>query len=199
MTELSLRDANARFALLKAVSDAIQAEMADNRAEHTARLVERYTDEGTKGFDIRLDTGEKVASITLTIPKATTTVTDSAAFMEWVADNHPDALRMVPGSPAVVTPATPDRIEVDPKALTTILAGVRPADDGAVVDASGVLVDGVSYAAGGTPKSFSVRYEPDGRDALALAYRRGLLNLLAEGSALPAIEAAPTTHGKAAA
>lgn len=195
---LTLRESNARFALLKAVSDAIQAEMAANRAEHTARLVEKYQSEGTKGFDIRLSTGEKVASISLTIPKATTTVTDSAAFMEWVADNYPDALRMVPGTPAVVTPATPDRIEVDPKAITTILAGLRPADDGALVDAAGVVVDGVTFAPGGAPKSFSVRYETDGRDALALAYRRGQLNYLADGSALPAIEAPHTTGQDAA-
>jgi len=205
MGALSLKDANARFAFLKAVSDAIAAEMASNRAEHTARLVERYKDEGTKSFDIRLG-ALKVANITLTVPKSTTTVTDMSAFAEWCADNAPDALVMVPGLPAIVVPAvaayvippTSDRIEVDPKWVTKILATTRPADDGAVVTSEGVLVDGVTYADGGDPKSFSVRYETDGRDALALAYRRGELNPLAEGTALPAIAAAPATHGEAA-
>jgi formylmethanofuran dehydrogenase subunit E len=77
---------------------------------------------------------------------------------------------------------------VNPKATTTILAESRPADDGAVVDVAGVLIDGVTYTTGAVPSQFSVRYTDDGREALALAYRRGELNELASGSALPAIE-----------
>lgn len=186
---LSLRDANTRFALLKAFADAIYAEIADNREIHTARLVERYTEEGTKAFDVKLPDGTKVGSISLTVPKPTTTVSDEAAFLAYCVENRPEALRKIAGSPAVVTPATPDRIEVDPKSATLILAFSKPADDGAVVDERGVLIDGVTYTNAAAPKQFSVRYEPDGREAIALAYRRGHLNQLTTGSALPEIEA----------
>jgi len=186
---LSLKDANTRFALLKAFADAIYSEIADNREIHTARLVERYTEEGTKAFDVKLPDGTKVGSISLTVPKPTTTITDEHAFLAYCVENQPEALRTIAGSPAVVTPATPDRVEVDPKAATLILAFSKPADDGAVVDERGVLIDGVTYTSAADPKQFSVRYEPDGREAIALAYRRGQLNVLTGGSALPAIEA----------
>ena len=185
---LSMRDANTRFALLKAFADAIYAEIASNREEHTARLVERYADEGTKSFDVKLPDGTKVGSISLTVPKPTTTVTDDDAFLKWITVNRPGALRLVPAQPAVVTPAAAEFWQVDPKAVTTILAEAKPADDGMVVDPDGVLIDGVSYLPAEAPKQFSVRYEGDGREALALAYRRGELNALASGSALPAIE-----------
>ena len=190
---LSLRDANTRFALLKAFADAIYAEIADNREIHTARLVERYTEEGTKAFDVKLPDGTKVGSISLTVPKPTTTVTDPHAFLQYCVENRPEALRKIEGAPAavipsVVIPAVPDHIDVDPKAQTLILAFSKPADDGAVVDERGVLIDGVTYASAADPKQFSVRYEPDGRESIALAYRRGQLNSLASGSALPAIE-----------
>ena len=187
---LSLKDANTRFALLKAFADAIYSEMSANRADHTARLVERYTDEGTKSFDVLLAGGVKVGSISLTVPKPTTTVTDPEAFYLWCCQNRHEDVRYIDGQPAVVIPATEGHWEVDPKATTTILAESRPADDGAVVDVSGVLIDGVTYTNGAVPSQFSVRYEPDGREALALAYRRGELNELASGSALPAIGAA---------
>ena len=186
---LSLKDANTRFALLKAFADAIYSEIASNREIHTARLVERYAEEGTKSFDVLLAGGVKVGSISLTVPKATTTVTDPAAFLAWCLDNRRDDMRYVDPQPAVVTPGTEGYWEVDPKATTTILAESRPADDGAVVDVSGVLIDGVTYTTGAVPSQFSVRYETDGREALALAYRRGELNELASGSALPAIGA----------
>jgi len=185
---LSLKDANTRFALLKAFADAIYSEIASNREIHTARLVERYTEEGTKSFDVLLAGGVKVGSISLTIPKPTTTVTDPEAFLAWCLDNRPDDVWFVKGEPAVVIPATQDHFEVNPKATTTILKESRPADDGAVVDVAGVLIDGVTYTNGAVPTSFSVRYTDDGREALALAYRRGQLNDLASGSALPAIE-----------
>ena len=189
---LSLKDANTRFALLKAFADAIYTEIASNREIHTTRLVERYTEEGTKSFDVLLAGGVKVGSISLTIPRPTTTVTDPAAFLAWCEDNRPEDVYTNPGTEATTirTPAIPPSRMVNPKATTTILAESRPADDGAVVDVSGVLIDGVTYTNGAVPSQFSVRYEPDGREALALAYRRGELNELASGSALPAIGAA---------
>ena len=184
---LTLKDANTRFALLKAFADAIYAEMGANREDHTARLVERYTEEGTKAFDVRLPDGLTVGSISLTIPKPTTEVTNEGAFLDWCEENRPNAVVTVPRLAPL--PAVPSYRTVDPKAQTLILKDSRPADDGNVVDLNGCLIDGVTYTSGATPTSFSVRYAPDGREALALAYRRGELNPLAAGSALPAIEA----------
>lgn len=191
---LSLRDANTRFGLLKAFADAIYAEMDNNRAEHTARLVERYEEEGTKSFDIKLPDGTKVGSITLTVPKASIAVTDDETFLKWCQANRPDAVavEVTPAVPEVVIPAKPEqrREYVNPKAITTILKDAKHVGD-FVVTAEGEIIDGVTYRPAPPPSQFSVRYDTDGREALAMAYRRGELNTLASGSALPEIEAAP--------
>lgn len=194
---MKLKDLNLRIALLKAISDAITEEVANARQAHRDELVERYVDEGTKSFDVRLPNGTKVGAISLTVPKAVTEVTDEELLLKWARENAPDLIEEVtiPGVAAHFVEAVPERTEfaLNAKRITELLDRVKPVESagGEVVDPdTGSLVDGVTYTPGGTPKSFSVRYEEDGREALALAYRAGELSHLVGGTPLPAVETA---------
>lgn len=193
-----LRDHNLRFALLKAVADAINDELAGERSDHTLALRERYDDEGVKAFDVKLPAGGgKVATISLSVPKATTKVVDADAYTAWCRVNMPTAVteHTTPAGVAWVEtiqhPATPAETvySVDPGMTNVLLAGASPVGGpGEVVDEDGLIIDGVEYTPAGKPKSFSVRYERAGREALALAYRDGRLDHLLGGSTLPALE-----------
>lgn len=189
---MSLRDKNLRMAFLKAVADAVEAELRALRNDHVADLVQEWRDEGSKSWNVRLPgTTTKVATITLSEPKPTTDVVDEAAFVAWCKENRPDAVE-VQVTPFI--PAQPEtrREVVNPRVQAEILSGLKPADGGECVDPdTGTLVDGVKYTPAAEPKSFSVRYEKDGREALALAYRRGELDSLTSGTALPQIGGAP--------
>ena len=196
MSQLTFRDLNLRIALLKAIADDIVQQMADERDGHRDLLVKKYAEDGVKSFDVRLPNGTKVSSISLAIPKDSTTVTDDAALIAWAKDNAPDLLREVtiPAVPEQVIPAQPERTEIhlDPKRVTELLERVKPIDSsgGEVVDPdTAQVVDGITYEPGGQPRSFSVHYEKEGREALALAYRAGELSHLVAGTPLPAIDA----------
>lgn len=192
---MNLRDRNLRFALLKAVADAINEELALERGDHTRDLRARYDDEGTKSFDIKLPGGGKVATISLSIPKPSTTVVDEDAFLAWCQQNMPTSIieHTIPAEPERVIPATPERTvyTVDDGMVAAVLKGTRPVDPagGVVVDEDGLVVDGVEYKPAGAPKSFSVRYETSGREDLAVAYRSGELDHLIAGTTLPQLEA----------
>lgn len=188
---MNLKDRNLRFALLKAVADAINEELAGERADHLVDLRERYDESGVKSFDVKLPDGTKVAGISLSIPKAATEVTDEEVFTQWCRDNFPTAIteHVIPAQPAVVLPATPERTVyvVDPKLTATLLKDAKIVD-GVPFTKDGLLIEGVEHKPAGDPKSFSVRYETDGRDALAVAYRAGELDHLVAGSTLPALD-----------
>lgn len=195
---MSLRDRNLRFALLKAVADAINDALAEERADHRDSLLERYDDEGTTSFDVRLPDGTQVAKISLAVPKAATTVTDEDALLAWAKVNAPELVEteVIPAQPerTVVMPATDEVVDefLHPKRVTELLARVKPAPgtDMVVDPDTGVVVDGVTHAPAGRPKSFSVRYSPDGREALAVAYRSGELGHLTAGTVLPDVRPA---------
>lgn len=192
---MNLRDRNTRFALLKAMRDAIDEELTLERADHTDLLRAQYDEVGVKSFDVKLPGGGKVGTISLSVPKADTIVRDEEALLAWCRENMPSAVieERVPAQPEVVIPATPARTvyRVDDAMVTALLKGSRPVDPtsgGLVVDDDGVVIEGVEYVPAGRPKSFAVRYERDGREALALAYRAGELDHLLGGSTLPMLE-----------
>lgn len=191
----SFKDDNLRFALLKSMVDAATEELAEMREKHIGPLLERYDEEGTKSFSVRLPgTGALIGALTLPEPKDKYEVTDEAAFTAWFADNHPDAVttEVIPGEPerTVVLPATPDETvtTINPKHRTAIMKALDQDDDGKIVDTvTGSFVDGVTFSPGKRPDKFSVTYEPKGRELLAAAYRTGELNSLVGGTTLPAI------------
>jgi len=55
---------------------------------------------------------------------------------------------------------------------------------------TGEIIPGILRVPGKAPSSFTVTYAPGGREKIATAYVRGLLNDLAAGTVLPQIEPA---------
>ena len=191
---MSMRERNLRMVFLKAVADAVEAELRRMRDDHTATLLGEWREEGSKSWNVRLPGGTtKVATITLSEPKPSTAVTDPDAFLAWCEANVPGAVEEYETPPVPAVEAVPARTvrRVSPKGQTAILARLKPVGEECVDPESGALVDGVTYKPAAEPKSFSVRYETDGRDALALAYRAGELDHLASGSVLPQIGGRP--------
>lgn len=189
---MKLGDRNLRFALLNAVHLAIKAELDAERADHTADLRELYEDSGVKSMDVKLPGGSKVATISLSVPKASTDVVDEAALLEWATESAPWLVETIhhPEVPAYTVPAVPayDEHRLDREYLAEWVKGVKPTGSGEVVDPdTGEVVPGITHTAEGAPKSFSVRYATDGRDDLARAWRDGELEHLTGGSVLPAI------------
>ncbi len=198
MTGLTFRDRILRLSLFKALMEHLAAEYDGERQGLFAELRERYDDEGTKSWDYRLPkrtpNPPKIGSISLAIPKAKTEVTDDDALLAWAREHAPELVRVehYPAVPRQVIPARKAWTEetLDRKRVTELLARVKPAGDqaGPVVDTdTGVIVDGVTWTPEGEPKSFSIRFEPDGRDTLARAWRSGELEHLTAGSILPAL------------
>lgn len=165
---LTLRDRNLRMTLLNTIADAVADAMKAERVSHLEGLVDLYEASGVKSMDVRLPNGVKVATISLTIPKDSIGVTDEAELIEWAKDNAPWLLKERHVAEVPAQPAYTETV-VDPKRLTEFLASVKPLspDSATVVDPStGALVDGVAHQFGGAPKSFSVRYAPDGKENL---------------------------------
>jgi hypothetical protein len=192
---MTLKDDNLRFTVLKAIADAVDDEMRRLRDGHLSTLLERYDDEGTTSFEVRLPGSDAVvAKLSLGVPKDKLEHTDPAAFEAWLEKNHPDAVIVehIDAEPerTVVLPATPARVEkfIDPKALSAVMKHFKVTPGGVVDTATGVVVDGVENVPGGRPKSFSVRYEADGRDLITQSYRDGKLNGIVAGGPLPAID-----------
>lgn len=177
---VSLRDENLRVALLKAFGEWVDAELTSVRAAHRDTLVERYQDEGTKSFDVKLPDGTKVATISLSIPKDHIDVTDPDALIEWGKANDPTIVTTV-DHPAVPAHTT---VELDLKRVAELIGRAKSAD-GVVVDPdTGTVIDGLTFRPGGPPKSYAVKYTDDGREHIGTALRAGELAHLVAGTPL---------------
>lgn len=185
-TPLNMRQENLRLALVKAYSDALSLFLAEAREDHLELLVEKYEESGNKSFDVLLPWGEKVGSISLAQGKAENKVTDEAALFEYAEQQE-----------AIVTETVPRKV-IPAKKITrlnkewfdSLVKNAIEGDGGELIDpATGEVVPGLTRVPAPAPDKFSVRYEPNGREKLALAYKRGQLNQLAQGTALPVIEA----------
>lgn len=191
---MPLRDRNLRIALLTAVKKAVDAEIDAERADHRDMLVEKYTDEGTKTFDVKLPNGPKVATVSLSVPQASMDFTDWDAFAKWAEVNAPSLIVEVPipAQPRTIIPARKATVEhhLHQGRAREYLVHFKPAgQNGDVVHTdTGEVVPGVTHTPEGTPKSFSVNFTPDGKDDLARAWRSGELEHVTVGSVLPAIQ-----------
>lgn len=187
---MSIKTENLRIALIKTFADALMDYMKDARGEHLEQLLEKYQEEGTKSFAIVLPDGTRVGNITLPEGKPSDQTVDEAALFEWAEAQG--------GIDQEVIPATKKRIVKKVRAswLADKIKNAIEGDDGELIDvATGEVIPGVRRVPGKAPSSFTITYAKDGREKIATAYRRGLLNDLAAGSALPQIEA----HQQAAA
>lgn len=194
---MSLSTDNLRFVLLKAIADAAAKELGDLRDAHLEPLLERYDDEGTSSYKVKLPDGTVVANLALSVPKGAVTVTDDAAFTAWVRANHPDAVEevFIPGEPEqiITVPATEDRTDyvLKDKKVSALMKQFKATEEGVVDTATGQMVAGAEYKKGAKPKAFAVTYETDGREQLAGAYRAGKLDEIVAGTSLPAVGQRP--------
>ena len=118
-------------------------------------------------------------------------MTDEAALIEW-AEQYPDA---------VVTSVTPERVvpetvipavttkRVDQRWLDELTKNALEGDDGELLNAEGELIPGIKRVPQPAPDKFSIRFEKNGRERIAMAYKRGQLSGLSEGTPLPQITA----------
>ena len=188
---MSIKTENLRIALIKTFADALMDYMKDARGEHLEQLLEKYEEEGTKSFAIVLPDGTRVGNITLPEGKPSDQTVDEAALFEWAEAQD--------GITEEIIPATKKRIVKKVKAswLADKIKNAIEGDDGELIDVeTGEAIPGVRRVPGKAPSSFTITYAKDGREKIATAYRRGLLNDLAAGSALPQIE--PAQHPAAA-
>lgn len=195
---MSLKDDNLRFVLLKAIADAAAKELGKLRDDHLSPLLERYDEDGTAQFRVRLPGSDSlVATVSLAVPKDKLEVADEDAWVAWLEANHPAAVDrvVVPGEPehTITVPATEDHTvtTLDDKKVTAVMKQFKVTKEGVVDTATGSLVDGVRNVAGGKPKSFAVKYEQDGAEQLAGAYRAGDLDAIVDGTSLPAVGQRP--------
>jgi len=148
-----------RQTILRAIADALKAEMDAGRADLTERLVELYDALGSKSFDVKLESGKKVATLSLSISQPAPKVTDEKAVLEWAKRNAPDLVRVVPAREEVATAGLLERLSF--------------AEDGTAYDRNGEVVPGVTMTAGGEVTHYSTKFVPDGRRAIAEAWSRG--------------------------
>ena len=148
-----------RQTILRAIADALKAEMDAGRADLTERLVELYDTLGSKSFDVKLESGKKVATLSLAITQPAPKVTDERAVLEWAKENAPDLVRVIPAREEVAVPGLLERLSF--------------AEDGTAYDGNGEVVPGVTMTRGGEVTHYSTRFVPDGRRAIAEAWSRG--------------------------
>lgn len=182
---MSIKTDNQRIALIKAYYDALGAFLADARAEHLEQLLERYEDEGTKSFDVKLPDGTKIGQITLPVGKPSDKTVDEAALFEWAEENDGIDVETIPATEA----RTVKRVR--PSWLAGKIKTAIEGDDGELTDVeTGEIIPGVRRVPGKSPSSFMVTFAPGGQEKIATAYVRGELNDLAAGTVLPQIEPA---------
>jgi hypothetical protein len=150
---VSIKDQAFRVAVLGALKDALGSQYADERGDLLEQLVAAQGELGVKSLDVSLPDGTKVATVTLTQPSTRVEVVDEDAFTKWVEANYPTEVQTI--------------------------TSVRPAFRRVVLDevfVTGQMPNGVQVRPAPTPTSFSVRYTPEGRPAIADAWRAGLLD-----------------------
>ena len=188
---MSIKTDNLRIALIKTFADALADFMKDARGEHLEQLLEKFNEEGTKSFVVTLPDGTKVGNITLPEGEPTDQTVDEAALFEWAEQNGGIDVEMIPATEAREVK------RVRPSWLAEKIKSAIEGDDGELIDVeTGEPIPGIKRVPGKAPSSFTITYAKGGREKIAMAYRRGLLNDLAAGSALPQIE--PARHEDAA-
>lgn len=156
---------------LKALRDLVDAKDKELRASLTSEYVAEYRQTGIKSRDVLLD-GEKVAAVTLSIPKKSPpAIIDEAKVAAYLVEHDPDAIEVIHQPPIV-----------RPKAdyADALLERLVFRDGEAYDPDTGERVEGISQPHTPEPKAYSIRYEDGGRDRLLEAWRTGALTALDE-------------------
>lgn len=151
--------------VLKALTEQLDAAKgnADAEVATTARPGDRT--------NAVLPDGTVVGVVGFTKGRTTVQVTDRAAFTQWVRDEYPDEIDMVP--------------TVRPAFEKGVLEAIKV--KGANVDRNGIEVPGVRLGQGSPYPTTKV--EKGAEDAIAAAYQSGQLAEVMERFTRPAIEA----------
>jgi len=165
---VNLKDQALRTTVLKALADMLYAEQKADRDDLMREIVAMYDATGGKTFDVKLPSGEKVATISLAISQAYPRVLDEDALVEWARENRPEWVREVPATTVLN--------------LGRVIEDITFTEDGMAVDGNGELVPEVVLDPGGEPQSFQVRFAPSGRVAIERAWADGKF-----GAALPGV------------
>ena len=164
---MTLKSLALKAAVLKAVLEYVKAEDAGTRDELREGLRAAHEESGAKSLDVRLPSGEQVATVTLPLSSAGPSITDEAALIEWARESRPEWLIEVPATVRLNTARLYEEVTyVGAQAVT----------------GGGEIVPGITYDLGGKPKSPSVRFTTTGRQAIADAWADGTF-----GMALPGI------------
>lgn len=161
---MSARDKLRKAAILGALYDEIGKVKSAIRIDAKAALVEARREHGVKSIDIDLLDGTLVATASLSSPKGDQMeITDEPAFLRWVAQNHPEQLR------------------VDFAFKRGYLKGLDVMDDGSVVSKfSGEVVEHAAMVpAAQAEPTLRIAYTDGpngkGRDLIAKAWQDGSL------------------------
>lgn len=177
---MSKNEVNLEFLLKKTIADRLKDDVDADRAEVFKSLYKIYDELGVKSLSIKLPDGAKVATFTVTEPKATDK-TDDEKLIEWLEDNG--------YGDQVLTKTIPAK---KVKSLKTGFLGAIGAElvGDQYVTPAGEIVEGIKRVPAAKPKSFSVKYEggETGRQAVLDAWFSGELAGIDAGDNLPAIE-----------
>jgi hypothetical protein len=169
---VSIKDDALYTVAIKALADFAKERLDEVRALMLDELVTFYDETGAKSVDVRLPDGTKVASIPLSFARDGFTVSLEDEFVAHVETVCPMAVRKV----------------VDSTWQRTYLASLQSTPDGTVIDpATGEVVPGVAFVAGGAIKTYSVRWDGDGRDSTIAALRSGAIPGVLDASEIPAL------------
>jgi hypothetical protein len=163
-----VKELTRKVALLTALKDAVEVELDAARAEARDVIIKAREELGVKSVEVTVPSGEVVATVTVAGGGSTPAVHYEDMFLTWVKENHPDEV-----------------VEsVRPTFSKALFGRLEQAGDKWVDSATGEVVAGI----GARLKSeyISVRFKPEGREAVAEAWRGGEIGALLAGQ--PAID-----------
>ena len=140
-----------RVAALKALRDKIDAALDFARLDLFDDLTEMHDEAGVRSLDVMVgDT--VVATVSLTVPKPGPHVEDREAYIDFITEHHPSAIERK-------------------------VSYAFEREHMKRIAETGELVPGVEWRTDTTPTTFSTRFKPNGRDAIASAVMAGELSM----------------------
>lgn len=166
---MSLKDSSFQAVILTAVRDVVAEEVETARQDVKAELLAAFHDLGVKSVAVALPDGTPVATVTLNQPQPKPIV-DEHSQLEWVRENHPsEVTEVVRGS-----------------FKTALDKRLKVVGDQVIDTRTGEVVPWATVRPAGEPRSFTLRYTADGREAIAQAWREGRMSI--DGTARPELE-----------
>lgn len=163
-----MKELTRKVALLTALKDAVESELDVARAEARDVIIKAREELGVKSVEVTVPDGEVVATVTVAGGGTAPAVHYDETFLAWVKENHPTEV-----------------IEsVRPAFAKSLLGRLEHVGDKFVDPDTGEVVAGIGERL--KSEYISVRFKPEGRAAVAEAWRGGEIGALLNGQ--PAID-----------